>query len=171
MVKTQLLTCLSNPSLDDKLRKKIADVVAELARNLVDNDGRQTWSEVLEFLHKCICAEQCPGLRYTALHIFGAVPSIYGEEQTTRLGVIHDILLRGLVDSDSEVRFAAVKALSSFLVACDGSPEIFQPFRDLLMPMLQGIADSVRTNEEDSLLKCLVDVAETAHKFLRPQLE
>lgn len=35
----------------------------------------------------------------------------------------------------------------------------------------QGIADSVRTSEEDTLLKCLVDVAETAHKFLRPQLE
>lgn len=35
LVKTQLLTCLSNPTLDDKLRKKLADVVAELARNLV----------------------------------------------------------------------------------------------------------------------------------------
>lgn len=36
-----------------------------------------------------------------------------------------------------QVRYAAIKALSSFLVACDGSVEIFQPFRDLLMPMLQ----------------------------------
>ena len=37
--------------------------------------------------------------------------------------------------------------------------------------MLQGIAESIEQQEDDALLKSLIDLAESAPKFLRSQLE
>ena len=36
---------------------------------------------------------------------------------------------------------------------------------------LQGVADSAVDQEDDALLKCLCDLAETVPKYLRPQLQ
>ena len=37
--------------------------------------------------------------------------------------------------------------------------------------MIQIIAESIQQQDDDTLMKCLVDLAENAHKFLRPQIE
>lgn len=37
--------------------------------------------------------------------------------------------------------------------------------------LFQGIADSVVAQEDDSVLKCLIEIAENTPKFLRPQME
>ena len=41
----------------------------------------------------------------------------------------------------------------------------------MLPALLQVIAESIEANDDDTLLKSLIDLAETNPKFLRPQLE
>ena len=36
---------------------------------------------------------------------------------------------------------------------------------------LQGVADSVQAQDDDAMLKCLIDLAENSPKFLRGQVE
>ena len=65
----------------------------------------------------------------------------------------------------------AVKATAAFLLLHESETGIHKSFAELLLPMLNIIAESVQAGEDDALLKSLVDVAETCPKYLRPQLE
>ena len=48
-LKVELLNAVQQDS-DQSIRKKITDVIAELARFLIDEDGTNKWPEVLTFL-------------------------------------------------------------------------------------------------------------------------
>ena len=53
----------------------------------------------------------------------------------------------------------------------DKDTNIQKHFTQLLPPMIHVIAQSIEKQEDDALLKVLIDLAESAPKFLRPQLE
>ncbi len=52
-----------------QVRRKVADLVAEVARNLVDDDGNNLWPEFLRFLFN-MASSQNPGLKEISLHLF-----------------------------------------------------------------------------------------------------
>lgn len=52
----------------------------------------------------------------------------------------------------------------------DKETQILKHFADLLTPMLHVIAESIQQQEDDTLLKVLIDLAENVPKYLRPQL-
>ena len=41
----------------------------------------------------------------------------------------------------------------------------------IFVMFVQGVADSVQSQEDDSVLKCLIEMAEYTPKFLRPAIE
>lgn len=41
----------------------------------------------------------------------------------------------------------------------------------MFLSVFQIIANSIQVGDDDALLKCLVDLAESCPKFLRPQVE
>ena len=41
----------------------------------------------------------------------------------------------------------------------------------IFIMFVQGVADSVQSQEDDSVLKCLIEMAEYTPKFLRPAIE
>ncbi|VDO65085.1 unnamed protein product [Haemonchus placei] len=66
---------------DSRLRKKLLSVVAEVARNTVDEDtGKQNWAEVLQFLEHCMASENITEVEFVAI-LLESVPNIFGSEQ------------------------------------------------------------------------------------------
>lgn len=67
-LKEQLLHAVQNEQ-SDSIRRKICDVVAEVARNLLDDDGNNLWPEFLNFLFQC-ANNPSPHLKESALRMF-----------------------------------------------------------------------------------------------------
>lgn len=155
----------------DSMRRKICEVIAEVARNLIDEDGNNQWPEVLQFLFQCANAPS-PLLKESALRIFTAVPGIFGNQQTNYLDLIKQMLQQSLAAQDSyEVRFQAVRAVGAFILLHDKETPILKHFADLLPSLMQVTVESLEKQDDDSLLKVLIELAESTPKYLRPQLQ
>lgn len=153
------------------LKRKICEVVAEVSRNLLDDDGSQQWPEILELLFRCASADNVQ-LQESALRIFASVPGIFGQHQNTYLQMIKDMLMKYLDQSTNpEVRFQAVRAVVAFILLNEKEVEIQKSFSDLLPHVIMITSDSIKQEVDQTLMKLLIDMAETVPKFLRPQLE
>lgn len=110
-------------------------------------------------------------MKEAALQMFTSVPGVFGNEQNNYLDLIKQMMLQSLQPTEPfEVRFQAVRAVGAFIVVNDKETQILKHFGDLLGPMLQIIAETVHQQDDDTLLKVLIDLADNAPKFLRPQL-
>ncbi|XP_077987293.1 importin-5-like [Glandiceps talaboti] len=168
--KQELLTGIQQEQVPI-VRRKICDAVAELARNLLDDDGNNQWPEVLKFLFDCATSTEC-GMKEAALHIFYNFPGIFGNQQAHYLEVIKQMLSQCLADQGSpQVRIAAGKATIAFVLAQEKDSAMTKMFIELLPGILQGVADSVSIQDDDSLLKSLIELVESQPKLLRSQLE
>ncbi|GLV41396.1 Karyopherin beta 3 [Carabus blaptoides fortunei] len=155
----------------DAMRRKVCEVIAEVARNLIDDDGNNQWPEFLQFMFQCANAPNLQ-LKESALRIFAAVPGVFGNQQTNYLDLIKQMLQQSLITQESyDVRFQAVRAVGSFILLHDKEMPILKHFADLLPTMMQVTMESIDKQDDDGLLKVLIDLAETTPKFLRPQLQ
>lgn len=154
----------------DSMRRKICEIIAEVARNLIDDDGNNQWPEVLQFLFQCANAPN-PQLKEAALRIFTAVPGIFGNQQTNYLDLIKQMLQQSLHSQNYEVRFQAVRAVGSFILLHEKETPILKHFSDLLPSMIQVTVENLEKQDDDSLLKVLIELAESTPKYLRPQLQ
>ncbi|KAF5892917.1 importin-5, partial [Clarias magur] len=168
-VKTELLSSIQ---LDGSLsiRKKICDVAAELARNLLDDDGNNQWPEILKFLFDSVNSQNVC-LREAALHIFWNFPGIFGNQQQHYLEVIKRMLVQCMQDQQNpQIRTLSARATASFILSNESNMAILKHFSDLLPGVLQEVNESCYQGD-DSVLKSLVEIADTAPKYLRPNLE
>ncbi|EAT37896.1 AAEL010159-PA [Aedes aegypti] len=164
-----LLTLQQNES--PSLRRKICEVVAEVARNLIDDDGNNQWPEFLQFLFQCASAPNVQ-LQESALRIFSSVPGIFGNQQNQHLQLIKQMLIKYLdPSSDPEVRFQAVRAVGAFILLHDKEDDVQRQFNDLLPRVIMITAESIDQQDDQTLIKLLIDMAESVPKYLRPQLE
>lgn len=164
-----LLTLQQNES--PSLRRKICEVVAEVARNLIDDDGNNQWPEFLQFLFQCASAPNVQ-LQESALRIFSSVPGIFGNQQSQHLQLIKQMLIKYLdPSSDPEVRFQAVRAVGAFILLHDKEDDVQRQFNDLLPRVIMITAESIDQQDDQTLIKLLIDMAESVPKYLRPQLE
>lgn len=67
-MKEQILLAVQNEQ-SSKIRRRICEVAAEVARNLIDDDGNNQWPEFLQFLFQCANGPT-PGLKESALRMF-----------------------------------------------------------------------------------------------------
>jgi hypothetical protein len=163
-----LLSIQSEPNA--ALRKKICECGAEFARNLLDDEGNNTWPEILKFLFECASIGNVE-MKESALIIFSIVPGIFGNQQNQYIDNIKQMLHQCLIDpSNAGVRFTAARATVAFVLANDSETSVLNHFKDLLPFIIQIVAESLQT-DDDTLLKCLIDLAESTPKFLRHQLD
>ncbi|WAR27376.1 IPO5-like protein [Mya arenaria] len=149
-LKKELMSAIQE-ELTPPIKRKVCDATAELARNLIDEDNVQQWGEFLKFI---------------------VVPGIFGSQQAHYMEVIRQMLVQSLALQDHHaVCSEAVKATTAFLVSNEGEGAIVHHLKDLLPAMIQAISVSVEQQDDDALLKCLIDIAENVPKFLRPQVE
>ncbi|KAF7281384.1 karyopherin beta 3 [Rhynchophorus ferrugineus] len=154
----------------EQLRHKVCEVAAEMARNLIDEEGNNQWPEFLQFLFR-YANDPNPVLKEAALAMFTSVPGVFGNQQNNYLDLIKQMLMQSLQSSaEYEVRFQAVRAIGAFILINDKETQILKHFADLLGPMLMVIAESIQHQDDDTLLKVLIDLAENTPKYLRPQL-
>lgn len=166
-------TCLMNlvqQEQDYSVRRKVCDAIAELARNMLDEDGKMTWPEILKFLLDCASSDD-PKLQDSALHIFSTIPGVFGIAQNEHLDTIKRMLGLCLQDKSQEVRFEAARATTSFIIANEKQVNVLNHFREIMPGIINGVAESVSTKQDDCLLKCLIELADKVPKFLRGHLE
>ncbi|XP_068157334.1 importin-5 [Drosophila tropicalis] len=156
-----------------QLRRKICEVIAEAARNLIDEDGTNQWPDVLQFLFQC-ANSPTPQLQESALRIFSSVPSIFGNQEAQYMDLIKQMLAKSMdPSSDAEVRVQAVRAVGAFILHHDKEKEsaLFKHFNDMLPRMIVITGETIEAQDDQTLLKLLIDMTENCPKFLRPQLE
>ncbi|XP_023288380.1 importin-5 isoform X2 [Orussus abietinus] len=82
------------------------------------------------------------------------------------------MLQQSLLDNANyEVRFQAVRAIGAFIALHEKETNIQKHFTELLPAVIQVTAQSVEKQDDEALLKVLIDLAGSTPKFLRPQLE
>ncbi|ETE66899.1 Importin-5 [Ophiophagus hannah] len=168
-IKSELLVIIQLET-QSSMRRKICDIVAELARNLIDEDGNNQWPEGLKFLFDSVSSQNV-GLREAALHIFWNFPGIFGNQQQHYLEVIKRMLVQCMQDQENPtIRTLSARAAAAFVLANEQNLPLLKHFADLLPGILQAVNDSCYQND-DSVLKSLVEIADTVPKYLRPHLE
>ncbi|XP_066562833.1 importin-5 [Amia ocellicauda] len=168
-IKTELLMGIQMEAAPN-IRKKVCDIAAELSRNLIDDDGNNQWPEVLKFLFDSVNSQNV-GLRESALHIFWNFPGIFGNQQQHYLEVIKRMLVQCMQDQENpSIRTLAARAAASFVLSNENNTALLKHFSDLLPGILQAVNESCY-EADDSVLKSLVEIADTAPKYLRPHLE
>ncbi|KAK1876487.1 Importin-5 [Dissostichus eleginoides] len=169
VIKTELLTSIQTET-SPNIRKKVCDIAAELTRNLIDDDGNNQWPEVLKFLFDSVNSDSV-NLRESALHIFWNFPGIFGNQQQHYMEVIKRMLVQCMQDQENpHIRTLAARAASAFVLSNEGNTALLKHFSDLLPGILQAVNESCY-QADDSVLKSLVEIADTAPKYLRPNLE
>ncbi|KAH8294819.1 hypothetical protein KR018_003373 [Drosophila ironensis] len=156
-----------------QLRRKICEVVAEVARNLIDDDGNNQWPDILQFLFQC-ANSPTPQLQESGLRIFSSVPAIFGNQEMQYMDLIKQMLAKSLdATADSEVRVQAVRAIGAFILYHDKDKEaaVHKHFADLLPRMIVIIGETIEAQDDQTLLKLLIDMTENCPKFLRPEME
>ncbi|KAL4704553.1 hypothetical protein ACJJTC_016104 [Scirpophaga incertulas] len=170
MLREQLLFTLQM-DISQQLRRKICDVVSELARNHIDDDGVNQWPEFLQFMFNC-ASSQDSNMKEAGIRMFTSVPGVFGNQQNENLDVIKRMLLSALQPTETEaLRIQAVKAVGSFILLHDKEPAIQKHFDDVLLPLMQVVVQSMEKCDDDAALKVLIELAENTPKYLRPQLE
>uniref|UniRef100_A0A0N5AHD8 Importin N-terminal domain-containing protein n=1 Tax=Syphacia muris TaxID=451379 RepID=A0A0N5AHD8_9BILA len=157
---------------DSLLRKRLADVIAEVARYTVDeNSGRQTWTGVLQFLELCTSSE-VPALRETGMILIENVPSIFGCAQSNYIAGIKQMFQNSLLYvAQSSVRTAAVRAYVSFMCENEGDDKVLRALSDQVPAVVQVCQHVVATESDDDVpLQCLCDLATSVPKTLQPHL-
>lgn len=163
-----LLACQSESN--DTLRKRFCDLVAEIARNLLDDDvnERDTWQQILNFILNCSKSEH---LREIALNIFENVPGIFGEEQHKYVDIAKEILHSGMSPPNSlPIRVAAVRTTSSFLCFNEGEKSVLKHLQGLVHDVVNVAVEASEKEESDTPLECLTEMAGTIPKIMRPHL-
>jgi len=153
------------------VRKKLVDLVAEMSRCLMDDDGNNLWPE---FLNMLFVLAKAPSneLKEASLLLFSAVPSVFGNQNSHYIDVIKQMLLGSLTNSESyDVRFTGVKATANYLLLHEKDATVLKHMAELLGPMLTVTMESIEKCDDDAALKSIIDLAETCPKFLRPQLD
>uniref|UniRef100_A0A8C0H9K6 Importin 5 n=1 Tax=Chelonoidis abingdonii TaxID=106734 RepID=A0A8C0H9K6_CHEAB len=135
-IKSELLLIIQMET-QSSMRKKICDIVAELARNLIDEDGNNQWPEGLKFLFDSVSSQNV-GLREAALHIFWNFPGIFGNQQQHYLEVIKRMLVQCMQDQEHPtVRMLSARAAAAFVLANEHNLPLLKHFADLLPGILQ----------------------------------
>ena len=169
VLKEQIINCVQNEP-NKNVRRKCADLAAEVARNLTDEDGNNLWPEFLKFLFD-MASSPTPEVKEVALHMFASVPGVFGNQEQQYIEVIKNMLASSLTDQNYDVRFGAVKASCNYLLLHEKNTGLQKHFGDLLSPIMNVTVESVEKQDDDACLKSIIDVAETMPKYLRPQLE
>lgn len=169
-MKQQIIHAVQQPE-SPNLRRKICEVASEVVRCLIDDDANNQWPEFLQFMFQCVNSQN-PQLQESALRIFASVPGIFGNQQDNYMDLIKQMLMKSMdPSSESEVKIQAVRAIGAFILLHERQPSVHKHFADLLPNMIMITAETIEQQNDQVLIKLLIDLTESCPKFLRPQIE
>ena len=168
-IRTKLLQCYANET-SKPVRHKIADAVAEIARQYVDEqillpDGtRDTWPELLSALYQ---ASQSPdaSMRESAFRIFETTPGIIERQHED---IILAVFQKGIRDDEPPVRLATMTAFSAFFQSLSKKSQ--PKYYGLIPDILNTLIPLKEAGDSDHLTKALmaiIELAEVASKMFK----
>lgn len=159
---------------DDLVRKKLCDLIAEVARNTIeidDDSDKHGWPDVLQFIINCSNSEN-HNLKEMAMIIFSYVPSIFGILQHEHVDMIKKMIMQSLAVDNYVVKTSAAKALCQFLIANDDDEHIITSWRNATLdPLLSVLSENIAKDEDLNILKSVVEVADCCPKYFRPRFQ
>ncbi|CAF0719109.1 unnamed protein product [Adineta steineri] len=170
ILKKELLARIIQLDDDENIRKKICYVVAELAKNLMDENDQSQWPEVMDFLFQSANSVHS-SLKESALIIFESFPGVFGNQAEQLMQIIHQIFLNCLNDQDTKVRYTAATTFAAYLKHNSENTQLLNVYRDCLPYLLATITHSLSNSDDDTVLKALIDIAENTAKYLRPAID
>ncbi|KAJ1361139.1 hypothetical protein KIN20_020327 [Parelaphostrongylus tenuis] len=156
---------------DNRLRKKLLTVVAEAARNTVDDEtGKQKWVELIQFLEHCLSSDNITEVEYVVV-LLESVPNIFGTEQERYLPRIKNSFCKLLKQEKPEVRSTAFKAFVTFVVENDDDSHLIKEMSSL-MPLIVEVCRyaCINNHDDDTPLQCLSDLESAMPKLVNPHL-
>ncbi|KAL3083321.1 hypothetical protein niasHS_011123 [Heterodera schachtii] len=167
----EFIVCI-NGETEPVLRKRLTDLLAELARNSIDDKtGKQTWTGIMQFLDMCATSDN-PTFREAGMSLIESVPNVFGSDSFKYISGIktmfHSSLLYG---ADSSVRTAAVRAYVAFVCDNEENDAVIRQLSDLVPAVIKVCQHVVDTEDDDDVpLQCLGDLASTLPKILAPHM-
>jgi hypothetical protein len=168
-IRSKLLLSLANETRVGA-RKKIADAIAEIARQYTDEqvlnpDGsRDTWPELLNALFQ---ASQSPDatMRESAFRILETTPGIIEKQHEN---VAYGVFEKGIKDEDPQVRLATMSAFSSFFQSLTkkSQPKYYALIPDILNTLVP-LKDSGDSDLLSKALMAIIELAEVASKMFK----
>lgn len=152
------------------VRNKVADAVAEIARQYTDEqvpaaDGsRDTWPDLLNGL---FAASQSPdaGMRESSFRILETTPGIIEKQHED---IVLGVFQRGIRDDDASVRLATMAAFSSFFQSLNKKAQT--KYYTLIPDVLNTLIPLKEAGDSDQLTKALmaiIELAEVATKMFK----
>nr|POE64848.1 importin subunit beta-3 [Quercus suber] len=168
-IRSKLLHCHASEARAP-VRNKIADAIAEVARQYADEtvlnpDGsRDTWPELLNAL---FAASQAPdaGMRESAFRILETTPGIIEKQHED---IVLSVFQRGIRDDDSTVRLATMGAFSSFFQSLQkkAQPKYYALIPDILNTLIP-LKESGDSELLTKALMAVIELAEVASKMFK----
>ena len=168
-IRSKLLLSYANETRPP-IRNKIADAVAEIARQYTDEqvmseDGsRDTWPDLLNALFQ---ASQAPdaGMRESSFRILETTPSIIEKQHED---IVLGVFQRGIRDDEAQVRLATMAAFSSFFQSLNKKAQT--KYYTLIPDVLNTLIPLKEAGDSDQLTKALmaiIELAENASKMFK----
>jgi hypothetical protein len=144
----------------NNVRHKLADVIAELAKEDVPGD----WDELLPTLFQAT-KNPDPSFRESAFRILAANPVLLPHTHMTELLPVYQ---SGFEDEDDDVRIAACTAFVGFfqILPKKAWPHV-QSLLPSLMNSLPRLLDNGKETSLASVLEALIDLVDTAPKLFK----
>uniref|UniRef100_A0A671T1C8 Importin-5-like n=1 Tax=Sinocyclocheilus anshuiensis TaxID=1608454 RepID=A0A671T1C8_9TELE len=163
-IKTELLAGIQSEG-SSNIRKKVCDIAAELARNLIDEDGNNQWPEILKFLFDSVNSQDV-NLREAALHIFWCKK-------------FHDKVISALLQtmedqSNPRVQAHAAAALINFTEDCPKTllipylDSLVQHLHVIMVAKLQELIQKGTKLVLEQVVTSIASVADTAEEKFVP---
>ncbi|KAF2666647.1 ARM repeat-containing protein [Microthyrium microscopicum] len=160
-IREKLLEALGTDNTPN-VRNKVADAVAEIARQYTDEGI--TWQELLQALFNASQSAEVTQ-REIAFRIFASTPRIIETQHET---VVQEAFTKGFKDPETSVRLAALQAFASFFgsLGRKAQTKYYNLVADILnvLPPLKEAGDS---EELTKALTALIELAESAPKMFK----
>lgn len=155
-IKGQLIQTTGTEQVSS-IRKRLTDVISDIARQTIDDDGTQQWDTVIEFIGHCGAADNA-GLRETAMILIENVPNIFGVKQRDYMNDIKQMFKTCLLyNDDGTVRTAAVRAYVAFIVDNEEEEDVIRHLSDMIPDVLKVCEHVTLTETDDDVpLQCKV---------------
>lgn len=152
------------------VRNKIADAIAEIARQYTDEEvlgasgARDTWPDLLHALFQASNSSEAT-MRESAFRIFETTPGIIERQHEDAVVAVFD---KGLKDPEPEVRLATMAAFSSFFRSLNKKSQ--QKYYALIPDILNTLVPLKEAQDSDLLTRALlsiIDLADTASRMFK----
>uniref|UniRef100_A0A8D2LX52 Importin 5 n=1 Tax=Varanus komodoensis TaxID=61221 RepID=A0A8D2LX52_VARKO len=190
-IKSELLLIIQLET-QSSMRRKICDIVAELARNLIDEDGNNQWPEGLKFLFDSVMESyviaallqtmEDQGNQRVQAHAAAALINFTEDCPKSLLIPYLDNLVKHLHSTmvlklqeliEKGTKLVLEQVVTSIASVADTAEEKFVPYYDLFMPSLKHIVENAVQKElrllRGKTIECisLIGLAVGKEKFMQ----